>query len=245
MSNSPRIRGRGPLHRGPYPLGQIPDELLVEIGKSFVYRMSVGSRNLTGDDWGDIFAGAVVGNHRKQPVGIADVERGNCAWSLKTVHQANPFDARRLRLISGRNNIAYSLGIDNRIEDPQATGEAVLSIWNARVNQAMGEYEDLRIMVLARNWATREFLLFEEEAQRFVPEDFDWVVNNNDNLEGHDRATGFHRFTWQRNGAQFTIVRSVPVSARRFTIGRRVDVLDKDAVLSHIGFTSDWVAILE
>ena len=245
MSNSPRIRGRGPLHRGPYPLGQIPDELLVEIGKSFVYRMSVGSRNLTGDDWGDIFADAVAGNHRNQPVGIADVEWGNCAWSLKTVHQANPFDARRLRLISGRNNIAYSLGIDNRIEDPQATGEAVLSIWNARVNQAMGEYEDLRIMVLARNWATREFLLFEEEAQRFVPEDFDWIVNNNDNLEGHDRATGFHRFTWQRNGAQFTIVRSVPVSARRFTIDRRVDVLDKDAVLSHIGFTSDWVAILE
>ena len=41
-----------------------------------------------------------------------------------------------------------------------------MSIWNARVDEAMREFDDLRIAVLVRNMVTREFLVFEEEAPK-------------------------------------------------------------------------------
>ncbi len=209
-----------------------------------MHRMAVGMGDLEGNDFGNVFADAIGGDHGSVPVGVADVAWNGCAWSLKTIKRTRPFATPNVRLISGRNNIAYSLGMDNRLENPVATGRAVLSIWNSRVNQAMGEYDDLRIVVLVRNWQTREFLIFEEEARRFVPEDYAWSVNPNDNLEGHDLVTGAHRFTWQRNGAQLTIIRDVPASARRFKIDRHVPLVDPPTILSHIGYGPDWIEIV-
>jgi len=94
----------------------------------------------------------------------------------------------------------------------------VLSIWNNRVNEALDRYTDLRIVVLIRNMTTRQFRIFEEEAQRFVPTEFRWSFNAQGNLEGHNKTTGEHQFTWQPHGSQFTILRPVPASARRFSM---------------------------
>ena len=246
MSSNPRLRGRGPLHRGPWPLGQIPDDVLRNIGRWLVHRMAVGVGDLDGDDFGNVFADAIHGDHASSPVGIGDVAWNGCGWSLKTVKRARPFTVPNVRLISGRNNIEYSLGIDNRITDPEAAGRAVLSIWNSRINQAMGEYDDLRIVVLVRNWQTREFLIFEEEAQRFAPDNYTWRVNNQPgrNLEGYEVSTGVHRFTWQRNGAQFTIIRDVPASARKFVIDRHVPLIEPNTVLSHIEYDPTWIEVV-
>ena len=165
----PRLRG-GFQPRGPYPLGQIPDSVLVEIGKQVVHRLAIGLGDITGDDFGTIFAKAIGGVHRTRPVGIADVQWDGCAWSVKTVKSSKPFEVRRaIRLISGRNSPDYSLGITDPHVDPMATGRAVLSIWNARVEEAMDEHDDLRVVVLVRNIETREFVLFEEEATPVCP----------------------------------------------------------------------------
>ena len=200
-------------------------------------------RDLTGDDWGTIFADAIGGDHRSSPLGVADVVWNGCAWSVKTVKLQTPFRAKRVRLISGRNSPAYSLGIENPHENPEATGRAVIAVWNARVNEALGEYEDLRIVVLIRNWQAREFVLFEGEAQRFIPDDYSWSFNRRQNLEGRDKATGEHRFTWQPHGSQFTVIRDVPASSRRFSIGPNGGIVPVDTVLSYVKYRPDWIDI--
>lgn len=229
--------------RGPYPLGQVPDEVLHSVGKQIVHRLAVGHGDIIGDDFGTIFARAIGGIHRAKPLGLADVILDGSAWSLKTVQSSRPFAQKKVRLISGRNSPDFSLGIENPHEDPVTTGRAVIAIWNRRIDAAMLEVEDLRVVVLVRNMANREFTLFEEEPRRFAPDDYAWAFNKRGNLEGKESSSGVHRFTWQPHGSQFTVIRDVPGSARKFSIGPNVPIVEESAVLRAIKFAPDWVAI--
>ena len=149
-----------------------------------------------------------------------------------------------MRLISGRNDLAYSYNLTDIMRiDPDDLGRMVLAIWNKRVNEGTDEHADLRIAVLIRNMAAREFVLFEEPAMRFVPDNYRWEWNKQSNLEGYDKDTGEHAFTWQRGGTQFTIIRKVPASARRFSIGPRVPLVEVHQVLAYVGFREDWIEI--
>ena len=224
-------------------MGEIPDSVLVGIGKQVVHRLAVGLGDITGDDFGTIFSEAIKGVHRSRPLGIADVVWDDCAWSVKTVKANQPFQQRSVRLISGRNSPDYSLGISDPHIDPSATGKAVLSIWNARVDEAMDEFDDLRIVALVRNIAAREFVLFEEEAQRFVPGDYWWTFNERNNLEGRDKVSHNHRFTWQPHGSQFTIIRDVPGSSRHFSVAPNVPLVEPDVVLKAVGYSDDWIRV--
>lgn len=200
--------------------------------------------DLTGDDVGTIFADALNGgDHLASPLGVADVLWNGCAWSVKTVKYSRPFEARKVRLISGRCSPDYSLGIENPHSNPQDTGRAVLAIWNARVNEALNQHDDLRRFVLIRNMEAREFVAFEEENRRFVPNNFRWSFNQRRNLEGHELATGEHRFTWQPHGSQFTIIRPVPGSARRFSIAESIRTISVEAVMKHVDFKPSWIEI--
>ena len=238
------MRGNHPRRSGPYPLGEIPDDVLIEIGKQVVHRLALGTGDIKGDDFGTIFAHSIGGTHRSSPLGVADVECGNCAWSVKTVKGTKPFTVPQVRLISGRNSPDYSHGIANPRADIQATGRAVLTIWNERVNEALKEFDDLRIAVLIRNIDTRQFVIFEEESQRFVPNNYEWSYTPSENLAGRDRHTGVHHFTWQPHGGQFTVLRDVPPAKRRFTITREVPTITPDAILESVGFGEDWIDIL-
>jgi len=226
-----------------YPIGQLQNSLLSNIGRQLVRYMAMGIDDVSGSNFGDIFASAVGGEHRDSPLGIADVIRGRSAWSVKTVKSTRPFDQRTVRLISGRNSPDYSAGIQNPHDDPTLTGSAVLNIWNTRVDFAQAEYIDLRIAVLIRNMQRKEFVIFEEEASRYSPGDYLFTFNSNGNLEGHDRVTGGHHFTWQPHGSQFTVFRNVPGSARSFTVDRPIPVISEEAVLSAIGYEDGWIGI--
>lgn len=183
------------------------------------------------------------GEHRARPIGIADVACNGCAWSVKTVNAVKPFELSIVRLISGRNSPDYSLGIPDPHANPENTGRAVLAVWNARVNEALDQYDELRIIVMIRNMATRQFRLFEEEAQRFTPADFRWEFNERGNLEGRNRVSGEHQFTWQPHGSQFTVLRHVPASARRFCIDPNVPIVPSDTILAAIRFKPEWITI--
>ncbi len=215
--------------------------MLISIGRDIVHRLAVGMGDITGDDFGTIFAKAVDGQHHAKPIGIGDVEWDGCAWSVKTVQGKQ--NKKSVRLISGRNSPDYSHGISDPRADLNATGHAVLSIWNARIDEALHEFDELRIIVFIRDMAIRTFVLFEEEAQRFIPEDYEWKINKNGNFEGYDKATGDHYFTWQPSGSQFSIYRSVPGSARRFHIVPDVPLVTPEVILSHVKFQPDWIKI--
>lgn len=71
------------LTHEPYPINEIPEEIVKKIGKRLVYLLCIGRNDLTGNDWGDVFAEAVGGEHLQSPVGIADVVFSKMAWSMK------------------------------------------------------------------------------------------------------------------------------------------------------------------
>ena len=240
---TPRLKGGAKRRSGPYPLGEIPDDIVLQIGKQIVHRLAVGHADITGDDFGGIFAAAIEGEHRSSPLGVADVIHNGCAWSVKTVKANNPFTQPKIRVISGRNSPDYSLGISDPRKDVQRTGRAVLKIWNERVDEAMDSHDELRIVVFIRSMAAREFVLFEREAERYIPNDYRWTTNKRNNLEGYDKTTNDRMFTWQPHGSQFTIHRKVPVAARKFSITRNVPIIEAERVLSLARYSDDWIEL--
>lgn len=241
MPDEPILRGTARRRSGPYPLGEIPHSIVTEIGKQIVHRLAVGQVDITGDDFGVIFAKAITGEHGGKPLGVADVSWENCAWSVKTVKDKSPFTATRIRTISGRNSPIYSSGITDFNADIQATGRAVLEVWNARVNESLNEYDDLRIIVMVRNMDVLEFMLLEYEAHRFIPSNYHWEKNAAGNFIATDSTTGTHCFTWQPHGSQFTVIHHVPSTVHCFRITHRPGVIEARHVLNLIQYDDSWI----
>lgn len=244
--DKPKLRDSKKLKaHEPYPLNEIPEKLITDIGAYFVYLIYVGRKDLSGSDWGDAFAKAIGGVHLDSPVGIADVVLNeNIAWSMKTVKNKNPLTCKNVRLISGRCSPDYSFGITDPHEDVQKTGRAVLEIWNERVNIARDNYSNVRTSVLIRSEDLLSYAVYESENERYRTSDYVWEVNKNGNLEGKDKLTGETRFTWQPHGSQFTIHEKVPSGALKFTI-KRPPVVTQESILDAIKFDESWVKIVK
>lgn len=235
----PKLRG-GWTSPTLYPLGQIPNSVILSIASNIVYLATVAASDISGAEWGDIFAASVGGNHLNKPLGIANVTLGNTAWSAKTVKAVNPARTNRARLISGRNAPVFSFGNDDPFTDVQETGSQVLQIWNARVEEAAQEYPHLRTVVLVRDMERFRFKIFEQQTGAFDPAEYKWTLNRRKNLEGRSVHNGLHTFTWQPHGAQLTIIRQVAASARSFQI-KKPDALDPAAILASLGYSDSWV----
>lgn len=227
-----------------YPLGILPDGCIYSIGKWLAYYFAVGKNDISGEDWGDIFAKGIDGEHLGSPLGLADVIYEGMAWSVKSVKNDNPHKCKHIRVISGRCSPDYSYNITNPHEDIDKTGIAVLNIWNERVNVAKDKYEPLRSTILIRNPNTLDFTIFENEVFRFNTQNYKWKVNTRGNLEGFDITTKKHIFTWQPHGSQFTILYDVPLSAKKFHI-KRPPVLDFHKTMEQIGFDKSWIKIID
>lgn len=240
----PRLRDSRNLISELYPLGQVPQDILTKIGAGIVYRIHTGRKDITGDDWGDILAEAVEGTHFAKPVGITDLATETTAWSAKTVKQKNPFNTSNVRLISGRNSPDFSYGIEDPHDDIQKTGDAVLGIWNGRVDIAQSHHSRIRVNVLVRNEDLTEFIMYEEYLEHFRISDYQWQENERGNLEGINKHTGEKCFTWQPHGSQFTIHSIVPDDAIKFRL-RRPPLLTQDSALQNIGFDSSWIEIIK
>ena len=122
MPDELRLRGHARRRSGPHPLGGLPHSLAIEIGKRIVHRLAVGHADITGDDFGGIFAAAINGEHRGKPLGVSDVTWNGCAWSVKTMQPSKPFTQPIVRAISGRNSPVYSAGILDPYAGPSHRG---------------------------------------------------------------------------------------------------------------------------
>lgn len=241
----PKLRDSNKLHTyEPYPINELSEELIQKIGGHLIYLLYTGRKDITGVDWGDAFSEAIDGKHLDSPIGIADVVLDKMAWSMKTVKAKNPFKAQTARLISGRCSPDYSYGITDPHKDIQATGRAVLGIWNERINIAQDNYNPVRTSILIRSEDLLSYCLFEEESHRYRTSDYLWEENENGNLIGKHIETGETCFTWQPHGSQFTVHTNIPQNATRFTI-RRPPLLCKEDVLNAIRFDTSWIEILK
>lgn len=229
-------------------MGAIPDGVLYALGREIVHWRAVETSDITGDKFGDMFAEAVGGRHLAKPLGLGDVVNNGTAWSLKTVKKSNVKLLTVLRFISGRNSPDFSLGISDPRKDPEATGRAVLTVWNSRLNASLDQFNELRLACLIRDCGLRDFCLFEQPMTQFPTGDYTWrfkalMKNANENLQGYEKATGEHRFTWQPHGGQFTIKRPVPGSARYFRIVKNVPLQTKASILEGIGYCESWIEV--
>jgi hypothetical protein len=61
MPKKIKLRGKSKRRTdsGPYPLGEFPASVAVEMGRHIVHRLAVGHADITGDDFGGIFAAAI------------------------------------------------------------------------------------------------------------------------------------------------------------------------------------------
>lgn len=240
----PKLRDAHGLLQEMWPIGQIPTDIIKKIGAGIVYRIHCGRKDITGDEWGDILAEAVGGEHLGKPLGLSDVITKTTAWSAKTVKAKSPFTQSSVRLISGRNSPDFSYGIEDPHDDIQITGDAVLGIWNGRVDIAQSHYPRIRVIILIRNYECTEFALYEEYLEHFRINEYEWRENAQNNFEGFNRRSNIKAFTWQPHGSQFTIHSNVPDDAIKFKV-KRPPVQTQESALRSIGFDDSWIEIIK
>lgn len=229
-----------------YPLNKFNSDFPYILGQEIVYLLaSKGRADLQGNEWEQIFALCIGARWKPSNVGLDDVVMGNTAWGAKTVKSTvRDFkNLKKVRLISGRNSTVYSYGgsIDTTA-DPNFIGEQVLEIWNERISSIREKFKHLRTVVLVKSDDLSQVAVFEFDTIRYDPELFEFVWNKNGNLEGFLKGTKDKQFVWQPHGSQFTIIEKVPDETLILKI-KRPEMLDKEKILSAIGYDKSWVTI--
>lgn len=229
-----------------YPLNKFNSDFPYILGQEIVYLLaSKGRADLQGNEWEQIFALCIGADWKPSNVGLDDVVMGNTAWGAKTVKSGvKDFkNLKQVRLISGRNSPVYSYGGTIDISaDPNLIGEQVLEIWNERVSAIREKYKHLRTVVLVKSNDLSQVAVFEFDTIRYDSELFDFEWNKNGNLEGFIKGTKNKQFVWQPHGSQFTIIEKVPEETLILKI-KQPEILDKDKILTAIGFDKTWVTI--
>ena len=228
-----------------YRLNEFPPGFAQRLGKELVYLLMVRrTPRLEGTDWEEIFARLIGATWKPSVVGLDDIVFEQCAWGAKTVKARCPAEAKKVRLISGRNSLDFSFGVsDVKKVEPQEVGNKVLSIWNERVYSVRKLYKHLRTVVLVKSEDLLEVAVFEVETCAFMPEQFKWVWNEKGNLCGFDERGG-HKFTWQPHGAQFTIVEEVPGERLAIRV-KQPPALEPEQMLAAAGYEESWIQTLE
>ena len=70
----------------------------------------------------------------------------------------------------------------------------------------------------------------ELDTVRYDPELYYFKWNKRNNLEGYDRATNMHQFTWQPSGSQFTIIEEIPKEKLHIKV-KKPELIDKETLL--------------
>lgn len=229
----------------PYPLNHFPPDFPYKLGEEIVYHLATASQpSLEGPEWERIFSVAVGAEWKPSNVGLDDIMKGVCAWGAKSVKNARPWTAKSVRLISGRNSPNYSFSISNLDAEADELGNSVLSIWNARVESLRNRFSILRTVVLIKGESLSELAVFETDTVMYPPENYAWRRNANNNLEGLEKSTQKHRFTWQPHGSQFTIVEEVPDKRLCLEI-KCPPKIPRQGILKSIGFNKSWIKVIK
>ncbi len=230
----------------PFDLNKFPTKFIDTLAKEIVYMLATkSSMSLEGNEWEQIFAECIGAEWKPSNVGLDDVVLNNCCWGAKTVFGSTNIEKQQtVRLISGRNSPTYSYGIDKLTsEDPNEIGRLVLEIWNERVSAVRQVFKFVRTVVLVKSKDYSDFLVFEFDTVRYDSELYHFKWNARNNLEGYEKFTGKHKFTWQPSGSQFTIIEDIPEKRLHISI-KKPEKMDKDTILKAVNFDSSWYKII-
>jgi hypothetical protein len=228
----------------PFKLNEFPKEFPFLVGEQLIYILATrGETDIEGKEWEQIFANSIGADWKPSNVGLDDIVLGNTAWGAKSVKHKNPSKQKKVRLISGRNDLQFSFGfIAKPGEEADETGELVLNIFNERVSKIRETYKHLRTIVLIRSYDLSEVVIFEYDTIRYDPELYYWKWNKSKNLVGYSKKDDSHKFTWQSGGTQFTIIEEVPVEQTVINV-KKPNLIDKEYILGKIGFDKSWITV--
>ena len=242
---SPRLRTVNKVIP-PFSLNEFPNQFIEILAKNLVYYMATKScMSIEGNEWEQIFAECVGAKWQPSNVGLDDVALSNCCWGAKTVFGRDNLAMQpSVRLICGRNSPTYSYGVDKiTSEDPNKIGELVLNIWNERVSAVREVYKFVRTVVLVKKKDYSEYLIFEVNTLRYDPELYRFEWNSRGNLEGYEKSTDIHKFTWQPSGSQFTIIEQIPKERIHLKV-KKPELLDRNTVLNALNFSKAWYTVV-
>lgn len=227
----------------PYPMNDFPKSFIDALGLEIIFMLATSRHPaLEGPEWERIFAKAIDAEWKPSNVGLDDIVKGAFAWGAKTIKNGNPHTVTNIRLISGRNNPEYSFQTIADTDD--GIGAQVLQIWNGRVEGLRDRFKELRTVVLVKpsdfEGDKIPFSVFEFETVRYPVDRYEWRKNTRGNLEGFDKETGNHKFTWQRHGSQFTIKEDVPAKRLKF-FAQKPNSLNQQEILKLIGYNQSWI----
>lgn len=247
MSNTgPRLRTAGKTHPL-YTLNDFSKTFAISLGKEIIYLLATRpDARLEGNDWEEIFARCIGARWTPSNVGLDDVtlDSHSMTWGAKTIKNYNPFNVHNVRLICGRNSLDFSYGIKNvRALPEDEIGAKVLEIWNKRVEEVRTRFSNVRTVVLLKGDALSTIAVYEEETIQFLPEKYYWQWNARGNLEGCEKGTNTHRFSWQPHGSQFTVVSDVPDNRLKLRI-KRPPVISQSALLDSVAYDDSWIEIV-
>lgn len=229
----------------PYPLGKFPKKFEYSVAEQISIAIATGRTDIAGEEWERIFSKAIGATWKPSNVGLDDilVPEISAAWGAKSVKNKKPFSAKVVRLISGRNSLQYSYGIDNAKElEVSRLGSLVLGIWNERVAALYQKYKTLRTVVLLKGEGLRQISIFEIPTIRYNSEEYLWSWNKDGNLLGKT-ADGRNKFTWQPHGSQFTIHEPIPDYVLNIEI-QVPEVISPDKILEMINFSENSYRII-
>ena len=228
----------------PFKLNEFPKEFPFLVGEQLIYILATrGETDIEGKEWEQIFANSIGADWKPSNVGLDDIVLGNTAWGAKSVKHKNPSKQKKVRLISGRNDLQFSFGFNAKPgEKADETGELVLNIFNERVSKIRETYKHLRTIVLIRSYDLSEVVIFEYDTIRYDPELYYWKWNKSKNLEGYCKKDDTHKFTWQSGGTQFTIIEKVPAEQTVINV-KKPNLIDKEYILGKIGFDKSWITV--
>ena len=230
----------------PFETNKFPSKFVETLAKNIVYMMATKqSMSQEGNEWEQIFAECVGADWKPSNVGLDDVVLDNCCWGAKTVFGTGDIEHQeRVRLISGRNSPTFSYGVDKiTSEEPDNIGKLVLEIWNERVSAVRQIYKFVRTVVLVKSKDYKDYLVFEFDTVRYDTELYYFKWNSRGNLEGYEKSTNEHRFTWQPSGSQFTIIEKIPDTRLHISV-KQPQPLDKADVLKTLHFDNSWYKIV-
>lgn len=230
----------------PYKINKFPVKFIDTFAREMVYMMATKhSMSIEGNEWEQVFANCIGAEWKPSNVGLDDVVLDNCCWGAKTVFGGSNIGSQKaVRLVSGRNSPTFSFGVDKiTSENPDVIGKMVLDIWNERVSGVRQIFKFVRTVVLVKAKDYSEYLIFEIDTLRYDPELFEFNWNKNNNLEGYEKSSKEHKFTWQPSGSQFTIIEKIPDAKVHIRV-QKPETIDKEKLLNTISFDKSWYSVL-
>lgn len=169
----------------------------------------------------------------------------NAYFRTVLIWSPHPYRVGHVCLTGSLDIFGNTSSVDNvQTDEPEMLGKMVLQKWNFRIASLKEKFASLRTIICVKGDDFSKISLMEIETKPFDPADYTWDWNSKNNLEGYEKTSGKHRFTWQPHGSQFTHIPDLPSKRLKLRV-MKPPMVSREYVLDEIKFDPAWIEIVE